>query len=436
VIQPFAKRWLSHRYLRLLLPGLGLLGFGSYLLTLNLWAVYHFRAAQRALERRDFSAARAHLTSCLTVWPRGARSHFLAARAAWRSGLHDEAEEHLAVCQQQRWAPEIVQRERDLMKLQRGDLTVEESLRASLAEDNSETRLILEILIQEYVSSYRLVRALSALNLFLQRQPDDVQALLGRGWVWEQLFDFGRAVADYRRAVEVDPQNDAARLRLAETLLITGPASAALDHFARLRQHQPGKQTVLLGLACCWRQLGQADEARRLLDGLLEHLPSDDPNQDAVLVRERGRLALDEGELAKAEEWLRQAVDLAPHDRQANYNLYQCLLQRGQREDASRRRLERIDADLKRIDLVLKEVLKAPYDPSLRYEAGVIFLRNGETEKGLRWLGMALQQDPWHRPAHETLASYYQGTGRLDLAARHRQLAQAGGPSVSAAYSR
>jgi Tfp pilus assembly protein PilF len=56
----------------------------------------------------------------------------------------------------------------------------------------------------------------------------------------------------------------------------------------------------------------------------------------------------------------------------------------------------------------------------------MIFLRNGEPQKGLRWLGMALQQDPWHRPAHQALAEYYQETGRLDLAARHRQLAQPG----------
>jgi predicted Zn-dependent protease len=88
--------------------------------------------------------------------------------------------------------------------------------------------------------------------------------------------------------------------------------------------------------------------------------------------------------------------------------------------------LERIDADLKRIDEVLKEVLRAPDDPSLRSEAGIIFLRNGEAQKGLRWLGMALQQDPWHPPTHQALADYYQDTGRLELAARHRQLAQPG----------
>jgi tetratricopeptide (TPR) repeat protein len=435
VIQPFAKRWrFSARCLRFILPGLSLLGLGGYLLVWNIWAAYHFRAAQRALDLRDFGLARLHLRPCLEVWPMGVRTRFLAARAAWRSGLYDVAHEHLAVCQRLPWAPEALQRERDLIRLKRGDVTVEQSLWARVDANDPEKQLILEILIQQYVSSYRLTRALDALNLFLQCQHDDVQALLGRGWVWEQLFDFARAVADYRRAVEIDSGNDAARLRLAETLLVSGPASAALDHFARLRQSQPGTPAVMLGLARCWRQLGQCNEARQLLDELLTGLPSKRADEDAAILSERGRIALDEAKPAEAEGYLRRAVAVAPYDRQANYNLYQCLQQQGQTDEAGQYRLalKRIDADLKRIDLVLKEVLKAPYNPSLRSEAGVIFLRNGETQKGLRWLNMALEQDPWHRPAHEALANYYQRTGRPDLAARHLQLAQSGADPFSA----
>jgi Flp pilus assembly protein TadD len=423
---PATSRQVVHFPLRLVLPGVAILGLGGYFLAANLWGAYHFCAAERALEQRDFKLARALMGPCLAVWPSGGRTHFLAARAAWRSGFYDEANEHLAVCRRQQWDAAALHCERALMQAQRGDRTVEEFLWSRLRQNDPETPLILEVLIQAYVSSYRLPQALNALNLYLQRRPDDVEALLGRGWVWEQLFDFGRAVADYRRAAAVDADNDAARLRLAETLLITGPASAALDQFERLRQHRPEDPAVLVGLARCRRQLGQLHEARTLLDNLLTRLHSDAADKAATILNERGRLALDEGQPGQAESWLRQAVALVPYDRQVNYDLYQCLRQCGRTDEAERCRasLERIDADLQRIDKLLREVLKSPSDPALRSEAGIIFLRNGEPQKGLRWLGMALEQDPGYRPAHQALADYYERTGRLDLAAGHRRLAR------------
>jgi tetratricopeptide (TPR) repeat protein len=429
VVQCCGKWWRGGcRYPWLLLTGLGLSALGSFLLAVNLWAEYHFRAAGLALQQRDFTQARAHLGPCLKLWPTGPRTHFLAARTAWRSGCYDEAEEHLRVCQRQEWAADALRCERALMQAQRGDRSAEDFLWSRVQQDDPDTALILEVLIQDYVSTYRLTRALDALNLFLQRQPNDIQALLGRGWVWEQFFHFANAAEDYHRAVEVDPENDAARLRLAETLVVTGPASAALDHFEHLRQRQPEKPAVLLGLARCRRQLGQLNDARCLLDGLLAHLPPEASDKNAAVLSERGRVALDEGKLAEAESWLRQAAALAPYDRQANYSLYQCLEQQGHTDQAGQCKLtiERIDADLKRIDELLKEVLRTPYDPSLRSEVGIIFLRNGDPEKGLRWLYMALQQDPRHEPTHRALVNYYERNGRLDLAARHLQLAQWG----------
>lgn len=427
MIFPLADCWRTcRRYPRFFLPGLAFLGLASYLLVSNVWAAVHFRAAQQALRQRDFDRARGHLASCLQVWTTSARTHLLAARAAWRSGFYDAADEHLAICRRQQLGADALQRERALVQLQRGDTAAENVLCTRVERDDPETPLILEILIQHYVSSYRLPRALDALNAFLRRRPNDAQALLGRGWVWEQFFDFGRAAQDYQRAVHTDPENDAARLRLAETLLITGPASAALEHLETVRQRQPGNAAVLLALARSHRQLGQLKEAKLLLGRLLSRLPSGAPDRDGVVLGERGRLALDEGEPVQAERWLQQAIALLPYDRQVNYNLYQCLQQQGRTEEACpyRLSLQRMDADLQRLDKLLKEVLRAPNDAALRSEAGVIFLRNGEAEKGLRWLTMALQQDPWHRPTHQALADYYERAGRFDVAAHHRRFSE------------
>src|SRR5262249_19388069 len=161
--------------------------------------------------------------------------------------------------------------------------------------------------------------------------------------------------------------------------------------------------------------------ARRLLDGVLTR----QPHQLEALV-ERGKLALDERQVAEAEAWLRQAVDLAPADYQANYLLSQCLLQRGRAEEGRTllAPVERLKADLRRLDEVVRQVRQNPQTPDPRSEAGRLFLRNGQAAEGLRWLDSALALDPLHGPTHQALAEHYEKTGDLDRAGRHRRLAR------------
>src|SRR5690242_15028803 len=55
-------------------------------------AEYHYHAAQRALERRQFDLAGRHLDCCLAVWPRHPEVTLLRARLARQAGLYGEAE--------------------------------------------------------------------------------------------------------------------------------------------------------------------------------------------------------------------------------------------------------------------------------------------------------------------------------------------------------
>ena len=386
------------------------------------WGSYHLRAAEHALKRRDFDDARVHLARCLKAWPRSGHAHLLLAQAARRSGSYDEASNELPAARAQGCAPATCDLEATLLRCQQGDLSVEPDLWARVERDDPDSDLILEVLAQAYIDTDQLGRARHCLDLFLERRPEDVQALLGRGWVWEQLFYYDKAAADYRRAVQLDPDNDRARLRLAEALLRAAPPREAADQFERLLRRQPENAAARLGLARARLQLGEAQEARRLLDQLLAEHP-----RDPAAVLERGKLALDEGKLSAAETWLRRAVALTPFDPQANYHLYLCLDRLKQPEAGKyRARFERLDADLKRVAELTRAVMQSPGDASLRCEAGIIFLRDGEERKGLHWLELALQQDPGLREAHEALASYFESKRQPERAAYHRHLARAG----------
>jgi tetratricopeptide (TPR) repeat protein len=399
-----------------------LFGVVDWMGSRRLQAERHLRAAQQAAERRDFAQAREHLAVCLQIMPDNGRVHFLAAQTARRAGDLDLAQEHLRACRRLGFESQAVELEWALLAAKRGHFAEQEALLWSLVEqDHPDMLLILEVLIDGYIQHYRMPRALRCLDLYLERESEDVQAWLGRGWVCERLFYWTDVVQSYRRAANLDPANEPARLRLAKALLITGPPDKAAEEFETLHQKRPDDTEVLLGLARCRRQQGRLEDADRLLDELTSRHP-----QDGAVLKERGRLAIDAGDAAGAETWLRKAVARSPHDREARYDLYQCLQQQGKEKEAqeSLSIFQRLDADLKRIDWLTQQMQKTPYDLELYHEAGVLCLRNGSAEEGVRWLRLALQYDPRHRPSHLALADYYQSAGRLDLAAQHQQLAQ------------
>jgi predicted Zn-dependent protease len=405
--------------------GLALLlfvGLGVYHGTQRVRCWYHERAARQALEEREFRQARDHLGVCLSIRPGQASLRFLAARAARRDGDLPAAAEHLQACQELGDVTDDTTLEWALLQAQSGKLNeVEDYLTRRLREDSADTFLIVEVLSWEYMMAHRLPEARRLLESWLQRRPEDVEALIRRGWVAEHLFDFDTALSMYGKALEHEPERDNVRLRIAEILVQKKRGAEALEQLRPLRQRQPENSDVTILLARCLREMNQFEEARPLLDDLIARQP-----RNAHALSERGMLALKMQQSEQAEVWLRQAVELDPYDKPVNYNLFQCLQQLDKKEEAAKvdARLQQIDADLKRMGQVVQDVMRKPHDPSLRHEAGMIFLRNGFTEDGLRWLNTALQEDPDYRPTHEALADYYERAGQEDLAARHRRFLQ------------
>src|SRR4051794_28439670 len=83
----------KRRWLRI---GLGLVAFllfglAAYLFVLSLLARRHLRAAEQAVQRRDFAQAGAHLADYLRLKPDDTDVRLLAARTARRGGDFDGA---------------------------------------------------------------------------------------------------------------------------------------------------------------------------------------------------------------------------------------------------------------------------------------------------------------------------------------------------------
>lgn len=368
----------------------------------GLWAEYHLRAARRALQRRAYPEARAHLGCYLSVWPRSPAAHLLAARCARGVGAFDEAEQLLADCRKLEADPKAVALEQDLLDAQQGTLDRAgfERLWSRAEQNGPETAAILEALASGCLYTNRLPEAMACLDRWLASAPGDSQALYLRGLVWEGMGILPRAKEDYQEAVRRDPQHVPARKRLAEYLLAAGALEESGQMFQQLLERDPGDAALLVGLARCRRTQARFDEARRLLD---EVLARDAPPPTALV--ERARLAQQQGDCPAAEKWFRRALARDAFDDEAWYGLGRCLRELGRLAEAKdcEDRVARIKKDVERLHRLHEQMGKGVKGPEIPCEAGMICLRNGQKAEARRWFRNALQWDPSHEGARQGL---------------------------------
>jgi tetratricopeptide (TPR) repeat protein len=388
---------------------LAIVSLGCYLGFWQLWASYHHRLARQAIARRDFESAYDQLTLCLEVWHHSAEAEFETARVARRSGRYAEAEKHLKVCKELKWVPEGIELEQVLLQAQRGNTRKYEEIMVDwINREHPESVLILEAFIKGYMKNYEMVHVLECLEIWLKKEPDNVEALLRRGRAMEIMRRIDDAGEDYRRAVELEPKNEEARRLLAIYLVSNHQGTTAIRHFQWLRERFPSDPAVLLGLARAMHEVGKSEEAGRLVDQVLEENPL-----NALALSEKGRLALERGELIEAENWLRKAVSLAPFDKESLFSMWHCLKKQQKLDEATewRARFDQIDVDSFKMTEVMMQIRQAPTDPNLRLEAGKLLIQNGQDVEGLRWLDSALRQDPNHQPTRKYLADYFEKHG-------------------------
>jgi tetratricopeptide (TPR) repeat protein len=332
--------------MRIALAALALLAVGAaaYWAGLHFWGSYHYHAAEQALERRDFRAATDHLTKCLSASPGNLAWRLTAARTARRQGDYRAALDHLAVYEQQGGSADTLALERKLVEAERGDAALVDSLLTSCEgrPDGPDTPLMLEAAIQGTRNGLTaagiskptpqvLARSRAAVELWLRLRPapaDQARGLIWRAYFLRLAADRRGALADLRRAVELAPDDFEARLELAELVAPEDPREAA-DHLETLLRRHPDDNRVRYPLALVRRSLGQADEAKRLLDEVL----ASEPDHAEALVA-RGQLALDAQQPAEAERWLRRAWTLAPDEPETNLALSNCLKMAGQADEA------------------------------------------------------------------------------------------------------
>ena len=324
------------------------IGGAVFAIVLQFSSSHEYRAARQSLEKRDFEAASRQLREHLKNRPTDFEVVLLAAQTARRQGEFADALDFLAACAKQNADHADLKLERQLLHVQKGDLREVDSLLDFCAKhpEARQTSLILEAVIagsinrllatftqeksgQAEMSVADHQRALHAVDQWLticSSQDDQVQGALWRGKLFSLARDYPQSRAEFRKAVNLDPNHVEARELLGSTLALVDPREA-VTHLQFVHEHVPSNTKVSFLLATAYRAGGQLDQAAQILDGLL----ASQPKNVSYLV-ERGHVALEQRRPNEAEPWLQRAVLLSPTYAEANRILSQCLLQLDQPE--------------------------------------------------------------------------------------------------------
>jgi predicted Zn-dependent protease len=282
-------------------------------------------------------------------------------------------------------------------------------------------RYVLEALARGYMLAERWADARQACALWRAVEPDAPWAWLWGGWVSERMVQVEQAEEFYRRAFELAPDDRDVRVAFARVQLRQRDPAAAVPHYEWVLARDPDDVEALLGLAQCRIEGGRVPDAIPLIDRALDREPTS--NLARLL---RGRAAMESGDPAGAERWLRQVVEADPAEAEALHLLVLAL--RAQRKDDEAgplaRRLESLQQDLRRLTELTRMIGSPLAEAGPSHEAGVIALRIGRTEQGLNFMHDALRRKGDHRPTHKALATHYRQSGRLDLAEVHQALAE------------
>ena len=155
-----------------------------------------------------------------------------------------------------------------------------------------------------------------------------------RGVIYAQLSKFAEAEAEFARATELDPGETSGRIGLSVTMQQTGRLEESIPLLREQAGKEPSDPVINTMLARALIQRGRLDqsevaEARQALQRAIEA----DPAYTAAWV-ELGKLHLKTGAMDDAVSALERAVDQAPDERQAVYQLMLVLRKAGRPEEA------------------------------------------------------------------------------------------------------
>jgi tetratricopeptide (TPR) repeat protein len=242
--------------------------------------------------------------------------------------------------------------------------------------------------------------ALAHYRAALEVKPDDVKALNNLGNALAGRGEVDAAIAQYQKALEIQPDDVDAHNNLALALAGRGQVDPAIAHFRRALEIKPdfGLAHDNLGMVLAGR--GQVDAAIAQYRTALEIKPD-----DVQAFNNLGNALAGRGEVDAAVAQYQKALEIKPDDVDARNNLGLALAGRGQVEEA--------------IAQYQKALEIKPDSAEAHYNLGLALAGRGQVEEAIAHYRRAVEIKPDYVKAHNNLGNALAGRGQVEEAIVH-----------------
>lgn len=259
-----------------------------------------------------------------------------------------------------------------------------EDVIAQAARQEEEMRAISRLVKEE-----RWTEAKSALEAFLQREPDSVFGLTSLGACYDQLGQFDRAVELFTQVVELTGGAPDALWSLALSQANAGQLEEAIANFERFQKADPAR--------------ARAYHVDKTINGLRKILAGELHRHDYVIdtMMKRAFHLGDMGDWEAALVWLDRALALDPEDPVILFNRGYVLSQ--------------IDEDAA-IEAYHQALRYTTDDPRPAFNLGNIYEKRGQLQESIAAYEQAIALDPTYPSPYHNLGLVYEQLGQLDKA--------------------
>jgi tetratricopeptide (TPR) repeat protein len=242
--------------------------------------------------------------------------------------------------------------------------------------------------------------------------PRDAGRHATLGLVYEANERYPEALACFRTAVELDPDEPLAKYHLALMTQEVGDADAALALWRQLALEHPDFAPGQHRLGDALLQAGDIDGASSAFDRVIQHAPD---QADGYIGLADARLQA--GEYARAVELLQVALRLEPNDGMARFLLGSAYQGLGRRDEAARELSRGAQAGKRPMaDAWSKQMPQHAKDLPRQVSWALALLRAGAPQRAAELFEVILEWHPENVDVMNNMALAYMDLARLDKA--------------------